>query len=142
MTPKSSASWARFRPAPAKCFFRVIIREDRSFKFSAFSGAAGPKQSLRAHHSSDYHGVTIDIAVGAPLARAHNKKPGLKPGFSSSSCDSVYFRSSCWPVHDPSIRRILPRSTAPLFAAAKEPSTWVLIASALAVAPSNAAQFL
>jgi hypothetical protein len=34
-----------------------------------------------------------------------------------------YFRSSSWPVHEPTTRLILPRSTAPLLEVAKLPST-------------------
>jgi len=53
-----------------------------------------------------------------------------------------YFRSSSCPVHEPRTRRILLRPAALSFCFARVPSTCFAIASALAVAPSKAAQFL
>lgn len=71
------------------------------------------------------------------------KKPDARSGlFSYARRSACYFRSSSCPVHEPRIRRILARSTAPWFDAANVPSTCFAIASALAVAPSKAAQFL
>src|ERR1700688_1848555 len=65
------------------------------------------------------------------------------PGFlSCPSRSACYFRSSSCPVHEPRIRRILPRSTAPLFDASKDPSTCFAITCTLGLAPSKPAPFL
>ena len=55
---------------------------------------------------------------------------------------SSYSRSSSWPVHEPRTRRMESRPTVLALAAASEPSTALATASARAVAPSTAAQFL
>ena len=96
------------------------------------------------------HGVIV-LACGAldratirlQMARMDDKSRARGPAsVSAFSRFQGYFRSSCCPVHEPRTLRILPRSTAPLLAAATEPSTSFATASNLAVAPSNAAQFL
>jgi hypothetical protein len=64
---------------------------------------------------------------GAPSIRPdglNNKKPGARPGFPFCAVRFLcYFRSSSWPVHEPTTRLMLPRSNAPLFEASKLPST-------------------
>lgn len=88
-------------------------------------------------------------SVGSSLAEPHqydikgrDNSRTRSPAVGFACRDRCYFRSSTCPVNEPSTRRILPRSTAPWLAAATEPDTAVAIASPLAVAPSNAAQFL
>jgi signal transduction histidine kinase len=85
------------------------------------------------------HGGRVN-AASAGLRHAPSRARGPACGVCSRS--EFYFRSSSCPVHEPRTRRILLRPTALSFCFAKVPSTCFAIASALAVAPSKAAQFL
>jgi hypothetical protein len=86
------------------------------------AGMTGPNRSFTSCHSRGR-----SLSWGRPSIRPdglNNKKPGARPGFPFCAVKSLcYFRSSSWPVHEPTTRLILPRSTAPLLEVAKLPST-------------------
>jgi len=124
----------RFRFAAFRFAFRRIHTSASSIGCRFFlMASSSPARIVAAMRISD--------AVG--VFRYRRKNRGASPRFPFRVSRFLrYFRSSCWPVHEPRVRRILPRSTAPLLDVATDPSTWFAIASPLAVAPSNAAQFL
>jgi hypothetical protein len=131
VTGASRANWRHELVAPNPTFttsknieYRCVCRH----YYLAVTSATAPR---------------LRVSLVAIHKRATEQEAGARPGFlSCASRSPCYFRASSCPVHEPITRRILPRSTAPWFDAAKVPSTCFAMASPLAVAPSKAAQFL